>query len=186
MLEQIRRGVTRARVVKQLLTTLVSAMAAVLLLACVIPEPHPDMLHQSKTTDTWSFEFDNKEEKLQFLLEYLIAPSEIYDAEYLIQYHDNGGGPASGPSDWDIRVALLINPHDLSLWLEGLEELPLGEIDLLWWAELETERLNWHDSNALSYRRPGQNVFLVAFPEQGIILKSMSTQPSQLNSPMTD
>jgi TRAP-type C4-dicarboxylate transport system permease small subunit len=39
---------------------------------------------KNMTTDTWSHSFASKEEKLSFLTEYLIAPSEILDAEYHI------------------------------------------------------------------------------------------------------
>ncbi|MDR0221385.1 MAG: hypothetical protein LBI54_08295, partial [Lachnospiraceae bacterium] len=60
------------------------------------------------TTDTWSNSFASKEEKRSFLAEYLVAPSEILDAEYHIVYHDNSTGRVPGPSDWDIRAALVI------------------------------------------------------------------------------
>ena len=132
---------------------------------------------QNKTTDTWSHSFSNKNEKLSFLTEYLVANSEILNAEYHIVYHDNSNGMIPGPSDWDIRVALKIKPEDMSLWTNGFERITSSEIDLTWWDELATGDISWNDDNIDNidyYKRENRFSYLVAFPDEGYILKAIS------------
>jgi len=102
--------------------------------------------------------------------------SEVKDAEYHIIYCDNSGGLVPGPSDWDIRVALKVDPEDILLWTDGMKKLIPGQIDIDLWDELKTERLTWEEREWAEYwKRPGANTYLVVYPETGIILKIAST-----------
>jgi hypothetical protein len=154
------------------ITILMSLLAIIVALSFIFSWPQT---HRNISTNTWSYEFQNKDEKLSFLAEYMMAYSEIEDAEYHIIYHDNSGGLVPGPSDWDIRVALKVKSHDMSLWIEGFDEISSSEVDLAWWGGLETENISWNHEDAICYKRPGAYVYLVAFPEQGIILKAIGT-----------
>jgi len=128
-----------------------------------------------RTTDTWSHSFSDMDEKLAFFEEYLIAPSEVLDVEYHIEYHDNSKGAVPGPSDWDIRAALKIKPEDISLWTDGFSEIPTDEIELSWWDGLKTENISWEGRDFVYYQRPESISYLVVFPDAGVILKSVST-----------
>jgi len=129
-----------------------------------------------RTTDIWSSSFENQEEKLTFLGEYLIMPSEIIDAEYHIVYHDNSGGLIPGPSDWDIIAALKVAPEDIPLWTDGMKRLVEGQIDIDFWDELKTEWLTLEERKWAEYwKRPDSNVYLVVYPESGVLLKIAST-----------
>ena len=133
---------------------------------------------ENKTTDTWSYNFTDKEEKLSFLTEYIVAPSEILDAEYHIFFHDNSGGLVPGPSDWDIRVAIKIKPENIFLWTEDFEKTTSAEINLTWWNKLSTDYILWTDNaNVEFYKRENKFSYLVVFKDAGIILKAMSTMP---------
>ena len=132
---------------------------------------------QDKTTDKWSVEFSDAEEKLNFLAEYLNMPSEIIDAEYHIVYHDNSQGLVPGPSDWDIRAALKINPDNIALWTEGFEPASPEEIDFAWWEGISFAGISLDGAKAEYYRRDNSFVYLVVFAQEGIILKAMSTTP---------
>ena len=129
----------------------------------------------NKTTDTWSFEFKEADEKLAFLSEYLTMPSDIIDAEYHIVYHDNSAGMIPGPSDWDIRVALKVKPENIPLWLDGFTAVSPEEIDLIWWSELASGSISWSNANAEYYKRDNGFSYLVIFPDENVILKAIST-----------
>ena len=145
----------------------------------------PEESHRDRTTDTWSFDFDNRDEKLSFLADYLLAPSEVLDAEYHIVFYDNSGGFVPGPSDWDIRVAVKIHPEDLTLWIDESTEESADEIDLAWWEGLKSDDISWSKDGAIYYRRPGRGNYLVAFPEQSIVLRAISTlyYPTAVGNP---
>jgi len=135
----------------------------------------PDNDEPNKTTDTWSSEFTGIDEKLAFLTEYLIMPSEVLDAEYHIVYHDNSTGLIPGPSDWDVRVALKIKAEELPLWTDGFDGVSPNEIDLAWWNELPSDDISWDSAGAEYYKRESSFSYLVVFPDTGVILKAVST-----------
>ena len=129
-----------------------------------------------RTTDTWSSSFDNKDDKLDFLVKYLNLYSDVEDAEYHIVYHDNSGGLIPGPSDWDIRVALKVAAEDIPLWTEGMKKLIPGQISTDLWDDLKSERFTWNEGELVEYwKRPDSNTWLVVYPETGILLKISST-----------
>lgn len=129
----------------------------------------------NKTTDTWSSEFASRDEKLAFLAEYLIMPSEVLDAEYHIVYYDNSTGLIPGPSDWDVRAALKVKPEDIPLWTDGLVAVSPEEIDLEWWVGLSSANILWDGDDAEYYKRENDFSYLVVFPNTGVILKAVST-----------
>ena len=138
-----------------------------------------------RSTDTWSSSFDDQAEKLAFLSEYLIAPSEILDAEYHIVYHDNSGGLIPGPSDWDIRAVIKVTPEDIPLWTAGMNKLVPRQIDNTMWNDLQSQRFSWEERGyALYYKRPDARTYLVVYPYDGIIMKRISTmyisQPTEV------
>ena len=138
-----------------------------------IPPTHSEA---SRTTDTWSSYFENKDEKLAFLSEYLVMHSEVLDAEYHVVYHDNSGGLIPGPSDWDIKVALKVAPERIPLWTDGLNKLIRGQINAEMWDELKSDRFTWFEPEAYEYwRRPGSNTFFMVNSLAGIILIRAST-----------
>lgn len=130
----------------------------------------------SYSTDSWSTSFPDREEKLGFLEEYLVLPSEVRDAEYHIVYQDNSGGLVPGPSDWDIRAALRVEQEDMALWTEGMNRILPEQIDLGLWNGLETEALDWGQLVPDGcYKRPDSRSYVVLFKDSGIILKLVST-----------
>lgn len=134
-----------------------------------------DLGNVDRSTDTWSSEFTDPYDKLAFLSGYLISFSEILDAEYHIDYHDNSVGRLAGPSDWDVRVALKIKPKNIALWTAGYENSDPSQIDLDWWDALDSGEIVWDSKDAGYYKRPNSSSYLVAFPDSGIILKAVTT-----------
>ena len=149
----------------------------------------------NRTTDTWSSSFDNQEERLSFLYQYLSVPSnislgrplDIHDAEYHIVYHDNSTGLVPGPSDWDIRVALRIDPEEISIWTEGFEKIDSRKIDISWWDGLMSDNVSWGSpAGTECYKRENDFSYLVVFEDIGVILKAISTMAYPLTSDKPD
>ncbi|MBT9780066.1 PSP family protein [Clostridium sp. MCC353] len=130
----------------------------------------------SYTTDTRSTEFENKDEKLGFLRKYMDMPSDVTEAEYHIVYQDNSRGMVPGPSDWEIRAALQVEEKDIPLWTEGMKKILPGQVDSRWWEDLQTSSFTWEiPKDAVYYKRPGSQTYLVVWPDDGMILKFIST-----------
>ncbi|HKO49438.1 MAG TPA: hypothetical protein VJV79_17035 [Polyangiaceae bacterium] len=72
----------------------------------------------SRTTNTDSNSFASSKERLEFVSRYVTLPAAATDASFRIVFHDNSQG-LPGPSDWDLSVALRVNPSDRQRWLEG-------------------------------------------------------------------
>lgn len=62
-----------------------------------------------------------------------MCTSEILDTDYYIEYHDNSRGLISGPSDWDIIVAVKVNINDITLWIHDIAEISYEQINTRWW-----------------------------------------------------
>ena len=130
----------------------------------------------SRTTDSRSTSFQDREEKLAFLQTYLDLPSGVSDAEYHIVYQDNSQGAVPGPSDWEIRAALQVEKEDISLWTDGMKKILPQQTDSRWWEDLKTPSFTWELSgDAQYYKRPDSQSYLVVCPGSGIILKYLST-----------
>lgn len=77
---------------------------------------------KSLTTHTSSTQFGTKQEKLDFLDSYLVNRAGLLDAEYRIDYQDNGSGRGvPGPSDYDLRMILRILPDSMDAWTSDVE-----------------------------------------------------------------
>ena len=75
---------------------------------------------ESLTTQTSSTQFGTKQEKLDFLMRYLVNRAGLLDAEYSIDYHDNGSGRGvPGPSDYELYIILRILPDSTDAWTSG-------------------------------------------------------------------
>jgi hypothetical protein len=128
------------------------------------------------TTDTRSNVFVEQEEKMAFLEQYLIMPSEVIDAEYHVIYWDNSGGIVPGPSDWDIRAAFRVAEGDIPLWTADMERILPEQLELQLWDDLKSDALSWEDGTFFEYyKRPGNRSYVAVNREQGIVLKFVST-----------
>lgn len=134
---------------------------------------------ENKTTNTWSTSFDNQLDKVDFLKQYLICPSEVFDTEYHIEYHDNSRGLIPGPSDWDIIVAVKVNTNDIPLWVDDMAEISHEQINTKWWDDLQLENENWDlSSQPVCYKRANSSSYIAVYDKAGIILKYVSTMPT--------
>ncbi len=90
-----------------------------------------------RSTDTTSTAFSSSEERIHFLDTYLNFPSPIKDAHYHIVYFDNASSFPPGPSDWDIRIVIWLEPQNVPLWLEGMKEISELEDQFTWVTEFD-------------------------------------------------
>ena len=78
---------------------------------------------ESLTTHTSSTQFATKEEKIDFLNRYLVNRAGLLDAEYRIDYQDNGSGRGvPGPSDYDIYMIVRILPDSIDAWTSDVQQ----------------------------------------------------------------
>lgn len=77
---------------------------------------------RSLTTHTSSMDFKTKEEKMEFLARYLVNQAGLLDAEYRIDYQDNGRGAVPGPSDYDLCMALRVVPDSVDAWTADVQK----------------------------------------------------------------
>jgi hypothetical protein len=130
----------------------------------------------SLTTDIYSAQFGTDAEKLAFLRRYVSLSSAVEATEFHIVYHDNAGGRAPGPSDWDMRVAVKVAPADAPAWTSGLHEIDSAGVDLSWGTDLLPNNPRWaRSSQPRIYERAGGGALVVAFASDGVILKRMWT-----------
>lgn len=112
------------------------------------------------STDTRSEAFATAEERLAFLKRYLNFQSVPRDAQYHIVYFDNSQGRIPGPSDWDIRVVLRLEPGDVSLWLADLTEVKASG-DFGWALKLGPDLEEEVLAEAHYFRGPGKRAALL-------------------------
>lgn len=131
---------------------------------------------KSRTTETWSKQFQKREDKIVFLQKYIKTFSTIVDTEFYINYFDNSVGIIPGPSDWEMRVALIVPEDSVKNWTEGFHEVKKDEIEMNWWNDLPLTTEEWQRSSTPKfYKRPNEQVYLVVYSEEGIILKRISS-----------
>ncbi len=129
---------------------------------------------ENRTTDTRSTKFSQEGEKIAFLKRYVKLFSPVSAAEYHIVYHDNSGGLLPGPSEWDIKIALVIAPSDVPKWIAGFREAGKDECDLSWVREIPLEGHPWiRGGRPRCYLRPGTETELVVYGKEGILFKRM-------------
>lgn len=122
------------------------------------------------TTDTRSSAFSDDSSKIAFLKKYVKLDSEVEATEFHIQYWDKSGGLLPAPSDWDMQIALKVEPQNLPLWTKGFT--PGGQDDLAWGYRLLPVDARWTiRSKPVLYTR-GMTVLAVFEPE-GIIFKQI-------------
>ena len=138
-----------------------------LLISCLIS------CNESRTTNTYSKDFESKTEKLNFLKKYLNLRTEVEDLEYHISYMDNSTGMLPGPSEWTIRVALKVNTDSLSKWnlncRQGIETKELGN-----WADIFTEDKEWN----LEWPKVACNDGYILVVKNDIVLFFDTTHPT--------
>jgi len=128
------------------------------------------------TTKTKSSSFSIKEQKLAFLTKYVKEYSDVYNAEYSIEYQNNNYGFVPGPSEWDIRVVLKVQPEKVSDWVEGFQEVSEEMVHFDWWGELDINEHEWNrNSKPRFYKRKNQDVYIIVYEVEGIIFKKITT-----------
>lgn len=122
------------------------------------------------STDVYSYRIDDKIEKIETLKKYIKKESGIIDAEYHILYQDLGTGIIPSPSDYNIKLALKIQPDSLNSWTNSL--IPSSKkisIDL--WDELKLDRNFWKlESEPELYLSSSESVVKLLFRKENIIL----------------
>ena len=146
-----------------------AAIIAVSFASCSLPEEKEDL-----STDTWSSEFTDKQEKIEFFEKYVVCPSAVLDTEFHIVYNDNSTGLVPGPSDWSISAAVKIDPAESSKWTENMDLINEDQIDMFWWVDLPLE--DWDLSgDPVYYKRPEAWSYIILYEEQGIVIKYFFT-----------
>lgn len=133
-----------------------------------------DTSNEDLSTDTWSTDIKDHDEKIQFLNKYVKCPTEVLDTEYHIIFQDNSKGLVPGPSYWKVTAAIKINTNDIDEWTSDMEEVTKEQIDKNWWSELNINDWSLNDSAAY-YKRPNERSYLVVYNEKGILLKYFYT-----------
>jgi len=131
---------------------------------------------QNLSTDTRSRIFSTDTQKIEFLEKYATLSSPIIATEFHIIYHDNSTGFVPGPSDWDMKIALLLEPADIPQWLTGLEEVTDEDIDISWASEVLPSNSRWKRIRVPQYyHRPESAVEVAVYEQEGIVLKRMKS-----------
>ena len=125
-----------------------------------------------RSTDTSSTSFSSPQERINFLDKYLDFPSPIKDAHYHIVYFDNGSSFPTGPSDWNIRIVIWLEPENTPLWLEGMNKIEELETPFTWVTELGTELEPEWLTDASYFEVSGKRAALL---EEGVIAFWYST-----------
>ncbi|MDR0272589.1 MAG: hypothetical protein LBI27_04660 [Clostridiales bacterium] len=170
---------------KKMISTICVLTQIFLLSACFFDraerssEP-PERIEQNRSTNTLSSEFETAAERIAFLSEYLVMPTEIIDADFHVIYHDNSGF-LPGPSDWYVHVAVLVEPDLIDEWILGFEETEENPIENMpRWSGVPTENVNWQgiDETSEFYKRPNSRTsWRIVYRDAGIILIYVSSSP---------
>ena len=93
---------------------------------------------KGKTTKTVSSAFSTKQEKIQFLEQYVKFKRSYTKLDFNIDYQDNSTGLVPGPSDWDISIVASVPSSELNEWITGLSKLEETP-DKTWLKKIPTE-----------------------------------------------
>jgi hypothetical protein len=118
-----------------------------------------------RTTDTLSSSFTTVKERLEFLDRYLNFPSQPVDAQYHLIYFDNSVGFPPGPSDWDIKVVVWLEPKDTPLWLKNMTKVATFD-DFDWVLKLSPESTELDLETAQYFETSGKRA---ALPKEGVV-----------------
>ncbi len=110
--------------------------------------------------------------------QYIQNPSALLDAEYNITFHDNGTSDrlsVPGPSDYEIILALKMEPDSVSNWLDGTTPTDV-ETALTPWESLQLDTNDWKMEDTPRHHRSanGQKT-IVEYRESGIVLARFAT-----------
>ncbi|BDD03900.1 hypothetical protein AUTU_13830 [Aureibacter tunicatorum] len=134
----------------------------------------------NKSVDVFSYQIDNSTEKIETLKKHLSKESGLIDAEYHIWFQDNGTGGISGPSDYNIKLALKIEPDSLDSWIEHLEPSS-KKISTDLWDELKLNGNLWETASEPElYHSSSFAEVKLLFREENIVLGIYSTMPVDL------
>ena len=132
---------------------------------------------KNRSTDTHSRTFSTDEEKIEFLKRYVTLYSPVKATEFHIVYHDNSTGSVPGPSDWNMKRALLVEPENIQAWLVDFEEVSKDHCDVSWASEMLSNESRWNrTSMPRCYQRSKDpRVILSVYEPEGILLKQMTS-----------
>jgi len=134
---------------------------------------------EDKSIDVFSYQINNKSEKIEILERYLEKKSGLIDAEYHIWYKDNSSGLIPGPSDYTIYLALKIKPDSLDSWVKTLE--PTTKVistDL--WNELKLDKNVWKvESKPEVFLSKSNKEVKLVYRKECLILGIYSTMPAR-------
>ena len=128
---------------------------------------------RSMTTDTRSSSLPDDASKIAFLRKYLVMPSQVQATEFHIEYHDNDGGLVPGPSEWDMRVVMKVDPAKLPLWTDGFT--PAEGADLSWGYTLLPSEKRWAIKSKPKVYQRGHAVVAI-FETEGIVFKRVHAE----------
>lgn len=135
----------------------------------------------SSNTELLSEDYDNRAERVEKLGEEVIFFSPVTDAEFKLVnvngFH-NKRLTVPGPSYWDYKFAVKINPSDISKWKAGMTDTSILNYNEDWLSKIVSHRKeNWminKQSRPKFYIRKGENVTTIIFEKEGIVYKSVT------------
>jgi hypothetical protein len=132
------------------------------------------------STDTSSADFNNKEDKLEFLHKYIKPIAGLTDAEYYIKYIErkDKGLNKDESADWDIIVALKIQHDSLKKFVDHGKRVSYLISDSIW-TTLNISDEKWNRTSQANLFVDGRNIQMV-FSKDGIILARYSTLSPQI------
>jgi len=132
------------------------------------------------STDVYSYQIEDETEKSETLKKYLKKESGLIDAEYHIWFQDNETGRVPGPSDYNIKLALKVEPDSINSWIENLEPSS-QKISIDLWEELKLDQELWKlESKPELYLSSLTTEVKLLFRKENIILGIYSTMPLDL------
>ncbi|CAZ97466.1 MULTISPECIES: hypothetical protein [Zobellia] len=135
---------------------------------------------ENKSADIYSYQIDDKTEKIETLKKYLTKESGLIEAEYHIWFQDNGTGRIPGPSDYNIKLALKVEPDSLDSWTNYLDRSS-KKISIDLWDELQLDKNFWKlESEPELYHSSLSTEVKLLFRKENIILCIYSTMPVAL------
>ena len=138
---------------------------------------------QSKSSDSKldSDELESKADRIEILKNEIKNFSDIKDAEFELfnvnGFHDQRIS-IPGASSWDYKFAVRVDTADAFKWRAEMTAVVLDNYDDSWTREIVKNRKQYWQTSCgpVYYMRPGENVTIIEFPEDGIIFARIITQ----------
>jgi len=128
---------------------------------------------KGRSTDTRSSAFPTSTERVRFVKAYVLSPTDFEDAEFHIVLHDNSRGFIAGSDDYDMRIAVRVQPELVEKWTIGCSEAALSP-RFAWAKEILGAREGWDVKSkpqTVVCARGEQRVLHV---KEGIIFRQLS------------